>query len=103
MALICEEHEVQHAFTDVRNLFCVTTAGVEMITAVCRNVVRAIPEELRSDRRFRGSIDIYAGYSGADGRDGELSIRHFVQREYKFSISRKTAELYLPKSIKNRY
>jgi hypothetical protein len=103
MGIYCEEHRNTrgaHTLKVHDEVLCVTTQGDENITAVCRRVVNAIPKNARSRDLFEGSVNIHIGNADPlETSPGELSINSLRLGERRFSITRATAQRYLPQTM----
>lgn len=105
MSLICGEHSGagKAVLAPTDEVFCVTTMQAPYFTAVCRAAIDAIPREERSTDRIANGVDIHFGHSipnALPGSENNLSLRNLQLGERRFSVTRETAEQYLPQTLR---
>lgn len=100
MALICDEHHDAHWHTIKigEKLFAGMRGDATFCSALCAEVVERIPLDERRDSPCRpgdGGVDIHRATS-LPGERGSYQSLGLKAVDLYFSISRETAERYLP-------
>ena len=102
MSLIC--FETGRDIDCETPLYAVTRTYLNSIDALSASVVDKIPEERRLPSPINpvsGGLDIHEAASG-EGLSGQYTLGGFSLGKFLFSVSRETAEEFLPKSYQRR-
>ena len=102
MSLICDETGRDIIYGE--SLQVGTREDVEFYSALCEEVIARIPESERRPEpcvRGDGGVDIHRATSGKNFNGAYTLTVGFQIREFLFSVSKETAEKYIPKHLRH--
>ncbi len=100
MSLFCDETGRDIEYGDV--LMAGTRSDVNFFCALSQTALGPIPESEKRPTPCEpgdGGVDIHEAYS-SQNFNGSYTVSDFRLEQFRFSISKETAEKYLPKHIR---
>ncbi len=101
MSLLCVETGRDIKYGDI--LMAGTHGDAKFYSALSQEVLRRIPDSQKRETRCQpgdGGVDIHRAGSSRNF-NGSYTISDFALGEFRFSISKETAEKYLPKHARS--
>ena len=100
MSLVCDEKGRDIEFGDP--LMAGSRGDVDFFSALCKEVLDRIPKSRRRKKPCKvgeGGVDIHEASSTRNFNDS-YTLCDFTRGDFKYSISQKVAERFLPKHIR---